>query len=167
MPAEFHDRGHAVAAAVVVLIDNLINGAALRPFADRVNTRAERQHALDVLDLVADTASTVSNVPSRLVSRIKSMPPALARSQDVARRVERHRDQRAGLLVGDEPLDGEFGIDQKPRAFVGDHHFIAPRQRGAQRAIDLGRQPDACRGRSALSNWRIALTLVRQVASVE
>ena len=44
--------------------------------------------------------------------------PAFLRGQDVALGVERHRDQRAGLLVGHQPLDGELGIDHEPRAFV-------------------------------------------------
>ena len=35
----------------------------------------------------------------------------------------------------------ELRIDQKPRAFVGDHDLVAPRQHAAERAVHLGRQP--------------------------
>ena len=68
---------------------------------------------------------------------------AFLRRQDVALGVEGHRDQRAGLLVGHHPLDGELGIDHEPRAFVRDHDFVAPRQHAAERAVDFRREPGA------------------------
>ena len=40
-------------------------------------------------------------------------------------------------------LDDEFRIDQESRTFAGDDDFIAPRQHGAERAVDLGFKPFA------------------------
>ena len=42
-----------------------------------------------------------------------------------------------------QPLDGELGVDQEPRAFVGDDDFVAPGQDAAERAVHFGRQPFA------------------------
>ena len=85
--------------------------------------------------------STDSKRSVLLLVANQEQPAALARCQDVAVGVERHRDQRAGLLVRHKALDDELRIGQKARSFVGNYDFIAPRQHAAERAINFGGKP--------------------------
>src|SRR5262249_3775699 len=110
------------------------------PIAHGIHAVAEREDALDVFDFLAEWRDGIELAVVVGVAN-EEEAAAFLRGENVAVGGEPHSDERAGLFVGDEALDGGFGVDQESRAFVGDDDLVAPRQHTAERAVDLGREP--------------------------
>ena len=81
--AELDDRGDLIAAAVVVLVDDLVQRAAARAFADGVHAVAQRQDALDVFDFVAERGDGLELAVVVRVADQQQRPAFLGR-QDAA-----------------------------------------------------------------------------------
>src|SRR5688500_8014782 len=122
---EENQCSHFFAAAVAVVIVNLIKRAALWSISHRIHSVTQRQNPLHILKLRTERRNCFERpIFVGIANQLKR--PVLLRSEDVAVGVKGHRDQRASLLIGDKPLDGKFGIHEKPRSFVGNNDLIAP-----------------------------------------